>query len=63
MITLRNIEKSYPVGPGRYYVLRRITTDIAEGEFVTIMGPSGAGKPRSLAFLECLMAPGKVSTT
>jgi ABC-type lipoprotein export system ATPase subunit len=54
MITLRNIEKSYPVGPGRYYVLRRITTDIAEGEFVTIMGPSGAGKTTLLSILGML---------
>ena len=54
MITLRNIEKSYPVGPGRYYVLRRITADIAEGEFVTIMGPSGAGKTTLLSILGML---------
>ena len=54
MIALRNIEKSYPVGPGRYYVLRRITTDIAEGEFVTIMGPSGAGKTTLLSILGML---------
>jgi ABC-type lipoprotein export system ATPase subunit len=54
MIALRNIEKSYPVGPGRYYVLRRITTDIAEGEFVTIMGPSGAGKTTLLCILGML---------
>ena len=54
MISLRNIEKSYPVGPGRYYVLRRITTDIAEGEFVTIMGPSGAGKTTLLSILGML---------
>ena len=44
MITLNNVEKSYPVGNGRVYVLRQITIDIGEGEFVTIMGPSGAGK-------------------
>jgi ABC-type lipoprotein export system ATPase subunit len=54
MIALRNIEKSYPVGPGKYYVLRRITTDIAEGEFVTIMGPSGAGKTTLLSILGML---------
>jgi ABC-type lipoprotein export system ATPase subunit len=54
MIALRNVEKSYPVGPGRYYVLRRITTDIAEGEFVTIMGPSGAGKTTLLCILGML---------
>ena len=54
MISLKNIEKSYPVGAGRYYVLRRITLDIAEGNFITIMGPSGAGKSTLLAILGLL---------
>lgn len=44
MIRLENIEKSYPQAAQRYYVLRRISTEIKEGEFVSIMGPSGAGK-------------------
>ncbi len=54
MITLRSIEKSYPAGPGRYYVLRRISIDVKDGEFVTIMGPSGAGKSTLLAILGML---------
>lgn len=54
MISLKNIEKSYPVGAGRYYVLRRISLDIAEGNFITIMGPSGAGKSTLLAILGML---------
>jgi putative ABC transport system ATP-binding protein len=49
-----NVEKSYPVGPSRYYVLRRITLQIKSGEFVTIMGPSGAGKSTLLAILGML---------
>ncbi len=44
MITMRNIEKSYPTGMTKTYILRRIDLDIKEGEFVSIMGPSGAGK-------------------
>ena len=54
MIELRNIEKSYPVGAGRYWVLRRIDLDLKEGEFVTVMGPSGAGKSTLLAILGML---------
>jgi ABC-type lipoprotein export system ATPase subunit len=54
MIALRNLDKFYPVGPGRYYVLRRITMDVAEGEFVTVMGPSGAGKTTLLSILGML---------
>src|SRR5262252_5734824 len=44
LISLKSLEKSYPQGPARAYVLRRITLDIKAGEFVSIMGPSGAGK-------------------
>src|SRR5881296_1422316 len=44
LVSLRNVEKSYPHGVGRTYVLRRVDLDIKEGEFVSIMGPSGAGK-------------------
>src|SRR5579872_6007888 len=54
MIRMINVEKSYPVGPGRYWVLRRINLEIQEGEFVTIMGPSGAGKSTLLAILGML---------
>ena len=51
LISLRNVEKSYPHGVGRTYVLRRINLDIKEGEFVSIMGPSGAGKSTLLHIL------------
>ncbi len=44
MIRLQGVEKSYPVGNGRTFVLRSISAEINEGEFLTIMGPSGAGK-------------------
>src|ERR1700674_5548235 len=51
LISLRNLEKSYPHGVGRTYVLRRLNADIKEGEFVSIMGPSGAGKSTLLHIL------------
>jgi putative ABC transport system ATP-binding protein len=51
MIRLHNVEKSYPQGPGRYFVLRRIDLTVREGEFVSIMGPSGAGKSTLLHIL------------
>ncbi len=54
MIQLRNLEKSYPQGGGRVFVLRQIALDIRPGEFVTIMGPSGAGKSTLLAILGML---------
>ncbi len=54
MIELRNVEKSYPVGAGRYYVLRRIEMQVHEGDFITIMGPSGAGKSTLLSIIGML---------
>jgi ABC-type lipoprotein export system ATPase subunit len=54
MIKTRNLDKFYPLGVGKYFVLRRITLDVREGEFVTIMGPSGAGKTTLLCILGML---------
>lgn len=51
MIRLENIEKFYPQGVQKYFVLRRISLEIKEGEFVSIMGPSGAGKSTLLHIL------------
>jgi putative ABC transport system ATP-binding protein len=56
MIQLRQVEKCYEAGSERLYVLRRIDLDIAEGDFVTIMGPSGAGKTTLLSVLGMLDA-------
>jgi ABC-type lipoprotein export system ATPase subunit len=54
MIQMINVEKSYPIGPSRYYVLRRVSLEIKQGEFLTIMGPSGAGKSTLLSILGML---------
>jgi ABC-type lipoprotein export system ATPase subunit len=50
-MSLRRVEKSFPVGAGQTFVLRRIALDIKPGEFVSIMGPSGAGKSTLLHIL------------
>jgi putative ABC transport system ATP-binding protein len=54
LIALRNVAKSYPTGPTRTFVLRRIDLSVAPGEFVTFMGPSGAGKSTLLSILGML---------
>jgi len=51
ILELRNVERSYPQGGGRVYVLRRVDLAVDEGEFVSIMGPSGAGKSTLLHIL------------
>ena len=54
MIKLKNIQKRYDTKAGFIYVLQQINIDIDEGEFVTIMGPSAAGKSTILNILGML---------
>lgn len=44
MISLRHLNRVYPLKGGPFYALRDINLDIAEGDFLSIMGPSGSGK-------------------
>lgn len=54
MIELAKVEKSYPLASGRQWVLRNVALEIAEGDFISIMGPSGSGKSSLLAVLGLL---------
>ena len=55
MIELRNIHKSYNLGKANeLHVLKGINLDIADGEFVSIMGASGSGKSTLLNILGIL---------
>ena len=44
LVAIRDVSKSYQRGNQRVPVLEHITLDIAEGEFLALMGPSGSGK-------------------
>lgn len=54
MIKLKNIQKRYNTRAGFTYVLQQIDLEIAAGEFVTIMGPSAAGKSTLLNIIGLL---------
>lgn len=56
LISLRKLERSYPVGAGRAWVLRNIDLDVAAGEFISVTGPSGSGKSSLLNVLGLLDA-------
>ena len=64
MIRLRKIERCHPLARGQFfYVLRDINLDIAEGEFVSIMGPSGAENPRCSISSECTTMAGPANSS
>ena len=54
VIKLKNIGKTYSNGKVEVKALRSIDLEIAQGEFVAIMGSSGSGKSTLMNILGCL---------
>lgn len=50
MIQINNLKKEFKQGKSNIQVLKNVDLEIQEGEFVAIMGPSGAGKVRCFNF-------------
>jgi len=57
MIKLEDIIKSYPSGSGEVLVLKGVSFEINDGEYVAIMGPSGSGKSTLMNILGALDKP------
>ncbi|MCI8528048.1 MAG: ABC transporter ATP-binding protein [Lachnospiraceae bacterium] len=53
MLYVKDLYKSYEVGQKKYSVLKGISFQIAQGEFVAVMGPSGSGKSTLLNCISC----------
>ena len=54
VIKLKNISKTYSNGKVQVEALRSVDLEIAQGEFVAIMGSSGSGKSTLMNILGCL---------
>ncbi|MBV7317107.1 ABC transporter ATP-binding protein [Shewanella sp. NIFS-20-20] len=57
MISLRHVQKIYPMGDAQVHALSGVDLDIAANEYVAIMGPSGSGKSSLMNILGCLDHP------
>ncbi|MFH1120965.1 MAG: ABC transporter ATP-binding protein [Bacteroidota bacterium] len=57
IISVSSLKKNFIVGEVTVHALRSVNLDIAEGEFVAIMGASGSGKSTMLNILGCLDKP------
>jgi putative ABC transport system ATP-binding protein len=57
LIHTRDLVKTYRMGESEIRALDRVSVDIAEGEFVAVMGPSGSGKSTFMNVLGCLDRP------
>lgn len=57
VLAARGLEKRYPLHGQEVAALRGVTLDIAQGEYVAIVGPSGSGKSTLLTLLGGLDTP------
>jgi putative ABC transport system ATP-binding protein len=57
VIDIRGLTKIYTMGEVEVRALAGIDLDVAEGEFIAIMGPSGSGKSTLMNIIGCLDRP------
>jgi putative ABC transport system ATP-binding protein len=57
VVKVNDLSKTYGAGETAVHALRKINLEIAQGDFVAIMGASGSGKSTLMNILGCLDAP------
>jgi putative ABC transport system ATP-binding protein len=61
LISIRELHRHYQVGDQEVRALDGVDLDIAQNEYVAIMGPSGSGKSTLMNILGCLDTPSRGS--
>ncbi|WP_151446470.1 ABC transporter ATP-binding protein [Lacisediminimonas profundi] len=57
IIRVEHLDKTYQTRAGPFPVLKDVSMNVLQGEFVAIMGPSGSGKSTFMNVLGCLDPP------
>lgn len=57
IVEMRNICKDYPQGRETVRVLKDVSLQVEEGDYLAIMGPSGSGKTTLMNLIGCLDVP------
>ncbi|QKW34671.1 ABC transporter ATP-binding protein [Actinomadura sp. NAK00032] len=57
VLSLRDVSRDHGGGPALVHALAGVTLEVAEGEFVAVMGPSGSGKSTLLTLAGGLDTP------
>jgi len=57
LLEMHNICKDYPQGKDVVRVLKDISLEINDGDYIAIMGPSGSGKTTLMNLIGCLDTP------
>ena len=57
LVEMKDICKDYPQGKETVRILKNISLQVEEGDYLAIMGPSGSGKTTLMNLLGCLDVP------